>query len=358
MRTNHQTRFLFVMFLTLFIAGAAGCRSIGPGTLDRDQLDYGQSIGENWKNQMLANIVKIRFADMPVFVDVGSIVSGYSLETQVSASAGFGSSFTGEDTQGLGAGGRFTDRPTITYIPKTGDDYLRSLLTPVSPRNLMALIQTGYNAEVLFTWAVEAVNDISNYAAGSKDKLQADPEFYELTRLMREMQVEGVVAWEFTTDSDTGDDILLIIRRDKLEPGLEVKRNRINELLRLDGSLDRYRVVYAPIHVGESALALQTRSIAQMLSALSGFVDIPSEQSNQTSPGITVSAGMQRPFRVRSGKEKPDQTYAAIKYNGYWYWIDNTDLVSKRVFILMLFLTTLTNRSESGRGPVLTIPTG
>ena len=102
--------------ITLCVALTA-CSSIGPSTMDRDHMDYGRSVGENWKNQMLTNLVRLRYVDMPVFVDVGQIVAGYSLETQVSAEAGFGNSFTGGDAQGMAAGGKFTDRPTITYNP-------------------------------------------------------------------------------------------------------------------------------------------------------------------------------------------------------------------------------------------------
>ncbi len=80
--------------------------------MDRDQLDYGRSLGENWKAQMLTNLVKLRYVDMPVFVDVGQIVSGYSLETMVNAGLGFNTSFVGGDAQSLGASGKYTDRLT------------------------------------------------------------------------------------------------------------------------------------------------------------------------------------------------------------------------------------------------------
>ncbi len=69
-----------VMGLTM-----TGCRSIGPKTIPRDRYDYSSSISESWKRQTLLNIVKLRYLDPPIFVDVGQIVAGYSLETAVSA---------------------------------------------------------------------------------------------------------------------------------------------------------------------------------------------------------------------------------------------------------------------------------
>ena len=54
---------------------------------------------------------------------------------------------------------------------------------------------------------------------------------------------------------------------------------------------------------------------------------------------------------------QPDDAFAIFRYKGDWYWIDHDDLVSKRVFLLILFLTTLTNRVTDEKVPVLTIPT-
>ena len=354
---NPSLRALVILSLTAFLALAAGCGSIGPKTMHHDQIDYGHSIGDNWKNQMLANIVKMRYLDMPVFVDVGSIVSGYTLETQVSGRLGFSDSFTGGDTQGLGASGKYTDRPTITYMPKTGDDYLRSLLEPVEPRNLLALVQAGYSAELLFTWTVEAVNGIHNYSVTSSRKTEADPEFYEYTRLLQEMQNAGAIGFEFESDPETGHDVILVLRQHGVPDEILTKRQRSAEILGLDLEANRFRVVYAPFKIDGSTLSLQTRSITQTLSAMAGFVDVPAELANQATPGFRIRQNVARPFHVLSGPERPEQAFATIRYKDHWYWIEDTDLASKRVFTLMLFLTTLTNQARDERGPVLTIPT-
>ena len=335
----------------------AGCSSYGPKSMDRDQLDYGNSIGENWKNQMLANIVKMRFADMPVFVDVGTIVSGYSLETSVNGRLGWGDSFTGGSTQGLGAQGKFTDRPTITYMPKTGNDYLRSILEPIEPKSLLALIQAGYSSELLFTWAVESINGVRNWSATARSNIAADPEFFEFVTLMQELQYLGAVGFELKDSPETGQSIIFVLNKEGLAESTLEKSRRVGEIIGLEPDLDRYRVVYAPFRSGSDTLSIQTRSVIQMLGAMSGFIDVPAEQSSFAVPGHYVSRAAKRPFHVHSGTDRPEQSFAEVKYEDHWFWIENSDIASKRIFTLMLFITTLTNQANSAKAPVLTIPT-
>jgi hypothetical protein len=325
--------------------------------MDRDQLDYGRSVGESWKNQMLTNLVRLRYVDMPVFVDVGQIVSGYSLETQVNAQAGFSNSFTGGDSQGFGASGKFTDRPTITYMPKTGEAYLRSLLEPVEPRSLLSLVLAGYSSELLFTWAVESINGLNNYSIVGTKARSADPEFIEYVNLMQDLQEAAAISFEFENDPETGHDILMIFENIDHTDEILAKKKRAGQLLGLNPERDRFHVRYAPYSTDDDILAIQTRSIIQMLAAMSGFIDVPHAKSAQAAPGYELLPGATRLFHVRSGADRPEETFAQIKYKDYWYWIDNTDLQSKRVFTLMLFLTTLTNYAGDKNAPVLTIPT-
>ena len=73
-----------IMLFTAVIAMSTGCTHLGPGTVSQDRFDYSTSIADSWKQQTLLNIVKLRYLDLPVFVDVSSVVAGYSMQTGVS----------------------------------------------------------------------------------------------------------------------------------------------------------------------------------------------------------------------------------------------------------------------------------
>ncbi|KAA9133519.1 hypothetical protein F3N42_04000 [Marinihelvus fidelis] len=340
--------------LTSAVVTLSGCGSLGPKTVQQDQVDYGFSVAQSWKNQMLANLVKLRYVDMPVFVDVGQIVNGYSLETTVNGGLGFGNALGGGDTQALGATGRYTDRPTITYTPKTGTVFLRSLLEPIAPDALLSLVAVGYNAELLFTWGVESVNGVKNYSTNGARTVE--PAFKEFTRRLTELQASGGIGFEIRAEKDTGRNLIFFFNDENESEFVRDEHRRARELLGLDEARHEYVVQYSPYRIGDDVLAIQTRSILQVLMGMSRFVEVPADKASRAVPGFQGVQLDQAPFHVNVGSSRPDEAYASVRYGGDWYWIDHDDLSSKRVFTLMMFLVTLTDHSGPDVAPVLTIP--
>ena len=71
----------FVCVICGLALSVTGCfRPIGPQSVARDRQLYASSLSDSWKEQTLLNIVKMRYLDPPIFVDVGNIVASYSLK--------------------------------------------------------------------------------------------------------------------------------------------------------------------------------------------------------------------------------------------------------------------------------------
>jgi hypothetical protein len=66
------------------------CASIGPATVPHDRIDYASAIGNSWKEQTLLNIAKLRYADMPIFLEVSQVIAGYQLQSTVTGSVTLG----------------------------------------------------------------------------------------------------------------------------------------------------------------------------------------------------------------------------------------------------------------------------
>jgi hypothetical protein len=70
--------------------------AVGPPTVARDRFDYVNAMSESWKRQILLNLVKIRYMDAPVFLDVASVINQYSLEGEIALVASWSDAITGD----------------------------------------------------------------------------------------------------------------------------------------------------------------------------------------------------------------------------------------------------------------------
>ena len=171
---------------------------MGPRTVIRDRFDYSAAVADSWKSQMLLNLVRTRYGDTGVFLDVGQIVAGYTVESVASAGAvwnlfGFSTPHPTIPGNSVSASvaGRFTDRPTITYTPLMGERFARSMMSPIPPAAVLSLVQAGNPVDVALRLMVSVVNGIAIRYGGDFRARAADPEFYPLLARMRRVQLSG-----------------------------------------------------------------------------------------------------------------------------------------------------------------------
>lgn len=350
--------------LRVLLAASAmlgGCAHLGPHTVAVDRADYSTAIAESWKQQTLLNIVKIRYVDLPVFVDVSSIVAGYSLQAGVNVG---GTESSKNTVQGnfiaAGAQAIYTDRPTITYVPMTGDKFLHGLIAPIDPKNIFFMIQSGYAADFVLGLTVESLNGVRNRSTAAGAVRDADPEFIRVLQLMREVQVAGAVGMRVEVDKTKGQTAVLFFQRDDVTPEIAEKSAEIRRLLKLPADGTKFTLIYSPSRGAEGELAVNSRSLMQILAAFASYVDVPEadqlHHSALPAVGNSTQESGSQPVRIYSGKGRPPAAYAAVRYRDSWFWIDDSDWKTKRALAAIMFFFTLGETGGNANLPLITIP--
>ncbi len=349
------THAAMVVLLTLLVS----CAPIGPPTIARDRFDYTTAIADSWKRQMLLNIVKIRYGDAPIFLDVASIINQYSLETELRGTFGW-SAPPYLSKQEIGGTGRYYDRPTVTYNPLTGEKFARNLMTPVAPASIMSLVEGGYPIDYVFRMLVHSVNGVYNQFGGSARMRRADPEFYTLLEKLRQNQASGTVS--LRVKKAEGQNALIMVFRKRADPEVEAAGAVARRILGLKEDADEFRVVYGSAPVGDDEIALLTRSIIEVLSDISSSIEVPAEHvaEKRVPPtlepeGEGIKGAM---IRIRHARQRPDDAFAAVPYRDSWFYIDDRDYPSKKLFSFLMFVMTLTETGGKEGAPIVTISAG
>ncbi len=349
----------------LMVFFISGCATVGPTTIPRDRFDYNSAISDSWKEQTLLNIVKIRYADMPLFVEVASVVSGYTVEGSVNLN---GTQSSDDAVQGdffsFGTTGKYTDRPTITYAPITGQQFNKSFMTPIPPKAIMFLLQSGWSAELILPITVDSLNGLRARRAGGPDQRAGDPKFYRAIELLRKVQKSGAVGMQILKGDDQKETTVLFFHRQHLSADLEATLRELDELLGLDPDSQEFSITYGILPKSDKEIALLTRSILQIMIALATEVEVPPEHvaEGRTIPalerGDETTPERGRLIDIQYSPDKPENAFTAVKYRDHWFWIDDRDFQSKRTFAFLMILFSLTETGGREGLPLVTIPTG
>ena len=346
--------------LFAFVAALlAGCASMGPPTIARDRVDYDQAITTSWKRTMLLNMVKLRYGDTPMFLDVSSIINSYTLEGQVNAGATWPSG-RGPATSSISGFGHYVDKPTITYNPLLGERFTRSLMTPLQPAVVVSLIQSGWAADAVMRLMVSSANGIYNrFGAGGRAR-GADPEFATVIGAMRRIQAAAAVGMRVQRDS--GHELtVLVLHRKEMPPELARDVKTLRGALGISESAKEIHVVYGSVPTSDSELAMVTRSMLEILMDLASGIEAPPDD---VARGVVPQArrfendeGYPPLIRIRSGPSAPPDAFVSVQYHGHWFWIDETDYPSKGLFSFVMIVFSLMDTAPKGQ-PLVTIPAG
>ncbi len=356
-------RGLAILFVISLLACLGACSGFGPGTVSRDRFDYTAAISDSWKDEMLLNLVKIRYGDAPVFLDVASVIAQYQVQGAVTLSGNwFNSPSAVYPAQALGGAGTYTDRPTVTYSPLIGERFARSLMTPIPPSAIISLIQAGYPADLVLRLTVHSINGLQNHFGGEARAKPADAGFYRLIELMRKVQLNNTIGLRLNK-IDNRQATLLIIRG-QTDEERRADTLEIRKLLGLDPAATELKIAYGSVAKDNHEVAMLSRSILDVLIDLASYIEVPAKLVQEKRVNATMPAAFFRGkalpplLRIHSSSGKPEDAFIAVPYRDHWYWLDDRDMPSKRMFSFLMFVFTLVETGEKAPAPLVTIPTG
>jgi hypothetical protein len=328
-----------------------------------DRVAYSEAIAVSWKEQTLLNIVKLRYMDTPFFVDVPQITGGYTLQGTATANGGIFppanpmASFSQQLGATLNLQGAYQDRPTISYAPQTGSQFIRNLTTPINPGSVLFLLQSGYPADVVFNLTVDTINGVKNQSVSGGQLRPADPEFTRVVRVLRKAQILGHVGIRVDPDPENEDSVAFFFRDKDIDAELAKELAEVRTVLGLDPARSDFRVTFGAMAANPNEIAILSRSVIRILSELSAAVEVPIEHlvSGIAPPIGEDDGGLQIQFRVHSCAVKPADPFTAVCYEGTWFWIDKSDFLSKRTLGYLLVLLALADTGAKEGLPVITI---
>lgn len=396
--------YLVVFTLLLFLQGC-----IGPRGLEATRYRYNEAIQRTDAEELLLNLVRLRYVDSTVDLPVSALNSQFALESGTSFSGIYGLRSEDDGTVNL----NISERPTITFNPTASDDAASAFLTPFELEEL-AFLATSYDIGRVFRLFATNVNNLDNASTADGPQRHTPPrhyrEFIDFATIINELQklqaikfgigektsTVGVAVSDHQFDAATQLNILkegftitelgnneLIISKQSEPRIVKFEDNEITNpvigmlttMLELKSGKDEFELnlaakgffgkqpPFSKIHIG-------TRSLLQAQFFVSQGVQLPDEHIqcglapvayNDDGSLFDWSLVLDDLFCVKCSKRRPKCARVAVHHRGYWFFIDDSDQDSIKTLHLLQYATRLARLRTSdkdSKAPTLTLPVG
>ena len=321
----------------------------------------GRVIGEANKRQTLYNIVRLRFGEPASFLTVSQVVAGYTLQGTAGATVNAYPSASASTNIGLTGQAQYTDRPTFTLNPVTGEQFVESYLRPFAPATILPLVHSGIPVDGLLRLVAQSVGGVQNTHPLGGPSRSGSPEFLPLLALLRELQEGGGLRVRVARERGSPDRVYVVI-----DPTRTAQMRRTAEqvyrTLSLDPGTREFEVIYADSVNGGRlrALPVLTRSLLTILYAVAFEIELSDAElrTRRAAPTLREPGNPEPLITIRTGSSQPARSYVAVRIDGTWYWVEDDDFRSKVSFTILELLRSVAESARGPSPPVLTIPAG
>jgi hypothetical protein len=341
-----------------------GCTYLGPSSLKATRIDYNQAIQQTNDQELLLNLVRLRYRESLYFLNVERVASSLEITSTIAANATLPESANKTYTLGE-ASYSFMENPTVFYLPLEGEKFVRQMMTPFNLNLLVLLTSSGWSVERVFTVMLREMNGIKNAPSASGPTPSEAPEyrtFREAMQLLRNLQRQD----GFDLGRIPDDEAALELRFNPQVSGSEEAR-RLREILGLKPSLDRFRLKLGIGHIDDATITILPRSMVSSLSYLSQSVQVPKAHEEAGVVTRTLEKNgepfdwnqiFDRVLRIRNAQKAPETATVAVPYRGHWFYIDDSDLDAKSTFALLSQLFALQAGTQPSSNLNLSFPIG
>lgn len=349
----------FMVFIAIFFM--SGCGFHSQRVLKDASLGFNAVLHHTVGEQMLLNLVRLRYGEGPIFLEVASISTQHSFSGNAGASASIKEAMP--DSYGVSLGLSYSEKPTVTLVPLQGEEFARRLLSPVPVEHIIILLNSGWRLDRVLRLCIQSMNDIPNAPTASGPTPSAPPEFKRFLRLSRLFEV---------LREKRGVRFGYVQHKGQLVPALRF----IEDTLEARQIRDMLGIKDAPYHVllgpeatisDDTSIRLETRSLIGVLFYLSHGIDVPLHDLDSNRAVKTLEEDgsaffwgsmLSDIFHIRSADSYSllKDAMIAVRYRGSWFYISDTDSATKSTFILLQQLFALEASKGKVFSPVLTIP--
>lgn len=196
-----MTRHISILIFTSFMVVITGC-AVQPQIIQKRHWQLNDTIRATHLEQLLLNIVRLRYDETPYFLQVSSIT------TQFSGQGSLGLTGTipegGANVLGLSAGAAYSESPVVTWSLPDSRDFCGRLLAPMGADQLTSLTSAGWDPTRVMRAGVKKVNRLSNKDFRVEKGIVTPPtyaEFLETLTLISELSREGTIDFAYGAKS-------------------------------------------------------------------------------------------------------------------------------------------------------------
>jgi len=304
-------------------------------------------------------MVGLRYADEPAFLTVSQIIAAYTFDATAGSILNAGSGSEPDFAQATGTVS-YSNHPTFTFTPTTGEAYATAYIRPLAPTLVLPLAESGIPIDLLLRVTAQSIGGLQNGTALGGPNGDGSPGFFELLQVLRRLQVAGELNVQFEQDAHGGSVYLTVGATTSGETRqTTADLVRMRALLSLSAKTKKYEIVYGQSVQGGDRIPMVTRSVLGILTDLGAQIQVPPEQvaNGAAKPTVGLIGGETRPtIVVDVGQKAPADAYVSIAYDKAEYWIDKRDFDSKYAFTIVQNLMALAEVTEDAKAPIVTIP--